>query len=157
MNLRILKKLSKRAAVYLPLLGDHREQFRSERDDNYHGMHIRARKHFERCPSIHTDTYGNDEIVIAPRSRAGHRWPYIKVRPPVHPRRGTIMVGATTGYYEPEWDEECAWSALDKLVLCHFTDWSDWEHLRPTRNLNTPAAVFAAADVMLREHGVSLP
>ena len=44
MNLRTLKKLSKRAAPLLPLLGDDRKQFPAERWDNYTGLLIMDRK-----------------------------------------------------------------------------------------------------------------
>lgn len=48
MNLRTLKKLFKRAAPWLPLLGDNREQFCAEAHNNYHGCFIGDRKHRER-------------------------------------------------------------------------------------------------------------
>lgn len=150
MNLRILKKLSKRAAPYLPLLGDRREQFLSEAGDNYHGMIIRARKHWERCASAHADCIRQGEYVIKPKGRAGTRWPFVKVYPPSHPWPGTLMVGAVSGYYEPEWDEECAWAALDSIVRNHFCDW-DEDGPTPTRRLLTPRDVFRAADDILAE------
>lgn len=148
MNLRILKKLSKRAAPLLPLLGEHREQFLSEPGDNYHGMVIRARKHWERFPSVHTDRMRQGEIVTAPAVRKGSRWPYIKVYPPSHPWPRTVMVGAMSGYYEPEWEEECAWGALDSLVRGYFCDW-DEDGPTLTRRLRTPSDIFrAAADII---------
>lgn len=151
MNLRILKKLSKRAATYLPLLGDHRQQFRSEKDDNYHGLIINARKHWERTPSVHTDIMHEGGLVLTPRSRADHKHPFIKIYPGYHPRKGTIMVGAMQGYYEPEWEEETAWGALREIVAGEFTDWSavardDYAVPWLTRSLRTPSDVFAAAD-----------
>ena len=42
MNLRTLKKLSKRAARYLPILGDNRQQFPAIGDENYHHAFIGA-------------------------------------------------------------------------------------------------------------------
>lgn len=153
MNLRILKKLSKRAAPYLPLLGDDRQQFRAEADDNYHGLVIKARKHWERCPSCHTDTFSEGEIVLAPRCRAGTRYPYVKVSMPSHPWPGTIMVGAVSGYYEPEWSEETAWGALDAMVRDHFCDW-DETGPTPTRRFRHPGDVFRAADEMVAERAL---
>jgi len=159
MNLRILKKLSKRAATYLPMLGDTREQFPSERGDNYHGWLITDRKHWDRS-RVRSDYEPRNEYrcrqaaeIMRP-ARSGRP---ILISPPTHPRKGTAMVGATTGYYEPEWDEECAWRALDNLVRGHFTDWDKMEAERVpfggalTRNLSTPSLLFAAADDMLRE------
>lgn len=158
MNLRILKKLSKRAAPYLPLLGDNRQQFPSEKDDNYHGLIIRAKKHWQRCVSVHADAFSSceGEYVIAPKCRQGTRYPYIHVRPPSHPWPGTVMVGAMQGYYEPEWDEECAWSALHSIVTCHFTDWDavareDDSVAWSTRRLRTPADIFRAANDIITE------
>lgn len=158
MNLRILKKLSKRAAPYLPLLGDHRQQFPAEWRDNYHGLLIRAEKHWERHVSVHAEAFRSydGEYVIAPKCREGTRYPYIHIRPPSHPWPGTVMVGAMAGYYEPEWDEECAWGALHNIVAIHFTDWAamaDDEYVGPvlTRRLRTPADIFRAADEMIAE------
>lgn len=151
MNLRILKKLSKRAAPYLVLLGDTREQFRSERGDNYHGFIIRARKHADRVASCHTDMVREGMILTEPKCRASTRHPFIKLYPPSHPRKGTMMVGGMSGYYEREWDEECAYGALWSWVSAHFTDWSDFENLRPTRDLSSVSKLFAAADDMVRE------
>lgn len=148
MNLRILKKLSKRAAPYLPLLGDTRAQFLAEQDDNYHGLVISARKHWDRVGSVHADTYHEGEFVLEPRCRAGTRLPFVKVRPPLHPWAGTIMVGAMEGYYEPEWNEETAWGALNSLVRDHFCDW-DEDGPTPTRRFRNPGDVFRAAAEMI--------
>ncbi|MBP8235695.1 MAG: hypothetical protein KAY22_25705 [Rhizorhabdus sp.] len=155
MNLRILKKLSKRAAPYLPLLGDKREQFPAEWGENYHGLNIWARKHFERTVSVHTDIMREGEMVIAPKCREGSRFPYIKLYPPSHPWPGTIMVGGMSGYYEPEWEEESAWGALHQIVSDRFTDWDavyreDESAPWLTRRLRTPSDIFAAADEMVR-------
>ncbi|MDR6953840.1 hypothetical protein J2X65_003203 [Ancylobacter sp. 3268] len=150
MNLRILKKLSKRAAPLLIALGDDREQFRSERHENYHGMLIRARKHFERCPSCHTDLFGEREMVIEPRCRAGTGLPYVKLYPPHHPRKGTLMVGGVSGGEEPEWSEECAWLALREQVYWSFVDY-DGEELVPTRQLRSPRDFFRAAEDLIRK------
>ncbi|PWJ81568.1 hypothetical protein C7441_110100 [Pseudaminobacter salicylatoxidans] len=147
MNLRILKKLSKRAAPLLPLLGDDRKQFRSAKHDNYHGCYITARKHFERGRSVHADLIIQGEIKNP--AADGRGWIYM--HPPSHPRKGTIMVGAVSGYYEPEWDEECAWSALCQLVHWHFIDIDDEGEPRPTRRLFYPSEVFAAARDMITE------
>lgn len=146
MNLRILKKLSKRAAPLLPLLGDRREQFRAERWENYTGLLVRSRKHFERMRSAHGQCIHEGEI----KRRAADGNGFVAMWPPHHPRKGTVMVGAVSGYYEPEWDEETAWESLLNRVHDHFTDWSE-EPATPTRLLPTPSAVFAAAADMLAE------
>lgn len=151
MNLRILKKLSKRAAPLLPLLQDGREQFASEKHDNYHGYIylIMDRTCWERGRSVHADLISQGEIKKP--AADGKGWVYM--RPPSHPLKGTMMVGGMSGYYEPEWDEECCWSALEALVRAHFTDWDpDHDDVPPlTRDLSTPSKVFAAAHDLIAE------
>lgn len=139
MNLRILKKLSRRAAPLLPRLGDNREQFRAVRGDNYLKTVILDRKHFERGRSANPTLFG--EHMTKWPAKDGDGWIYMK--PPSHPRKGTIMVGAVSGYYEPEWYEETAWDALREIVYAHFTDWEN--DARLMRCLDTPALIFAAA------------
>ena len=158
MNLRVLKKLSKRAAPYLPLLGDNRQQFRAEPFDNYHGLVISAKKHWDRCESLHAEAFRSyeGEYVIAPACRQGARYPYIHVRPPSHPWAGTIMVGGMQGYYQPEWEEQTAWESLCAMVFGEFTDWEAYardDHTGRilTRRLRTPADVFRAADEMVAD------
>ena len=154
MNLRILKKLSKRAAPYLPLIGDEREQFRSERHDNYHGLIIRDRTCWERSPCHPSHEVGvhfrGGERRFCVEARSGHRY---MISPPSHPLKGTVMVGATSGYYEPEWDEETAYGALCQQVSAHFTDWeayaSDDNGPWITRDLSSVSKLFAAADEMV--------
>lgn len=89
MNLRTLKKLSKRAA---PILIAHYglEVFIAERGDNYHGLEIRCHHKPKKC-----------------RRSCDCKW---------HPLKGTPMVGEMSGYYEPEWSEETAWERLGQLV-----------------------------------------
>lgn len=146
MNLRILKKLSARAAPLLPLLGDEREQFRAEPLHNYGMPLIPDRKHWERS-SCH-ETYEGRNDWSAPRgaqivftTRSGRR---MVMSPPSHPRAGTMMVGATTGYYEPEWDEQTAWCALEDNVRAHFTDWNE-DGPTPLRFFRGPGDIFRAA------------
>jgi hypothetical protein len=152
MNLRTLKKLSKRAAPLLPILGDHRQQFRAERGDNYLKCQITDRKHWERGRSVHADCISDREIKTP--ARDGNGWVYI--HPPHHPRKGTVMVGAMSGYYEPEWDEETAWDALKDLVYVHFTDWGEDDALL-TRQLDTVGDFFAAAADMIAELAAEPP
>lgn len=148
MNLRTLKKLSKRAAPLLPLLGDEREQFSSRKHDNYHHEFINDCKHWDR-DRCHPNYAGRNEWLtqrgaeIVFTTREGQR---IVMRPPTHPRKGTVMVGAVSGYYEPEWDEQDAWSALNDIVCNHFEEWSDeGDFIGLTRDLRHPSQVLAAA------------
>ncbi|WPM83121.1 DNA cytosine methyltransferase (plasmid) [Brucella pseudintermedia] len=90
---------------------------------------------------------GGFEIVYL--TRAGHT---VVVRPPVHPRKGTAMVGGMSGYYEPEWDEEDAWSALECIVCHHFSEWDEEsEAFYLTRPLPTVTSIFQAADEIIAE------
>lgn len=144
MNLRILKKLSARAAPLLPMLGDDRKQFRAAHQDNYTGLDIKVRKHFERMRSTHSEP-GQPGSFKRP-ARDGRGWVY--AYPPVHPREGTIMVGATSGYYEPEWDEETAWEALSTFVHNELADWNENGPINwPT--FRNPGEIFAAAARMI--------
>ncbi len=154
MNLRILKKLSKRAAPYLLPLGDYREQFRAGQGRNHHGLVylITDRTCWERGRSVHGDPIRQGEI----KKRAADGKGWVWMAPPSHPLKGTMMVGGMSGYYEPEWQEWCCWQALSSMVLDHFTDWAALEedvNAIPllTRDLSTPSLVFKAADDMLAE------
>lgn len=98
MNLRTLKKLSKRA---LPILLDHYRRglpkvFLAVRGDNYHGLIIRCR---------HYRSGSRDDCRICTTG---------------HPLKGTPMLGEMSGGEEPEWSEKTAWEWLREFVT-----WSD--------------------------------
>jgi hypothetical protein len=139
-NLRTLKKLSKRAAPLLPLLGDTREQFRAKKHENFTSSRIPAQKHWERGRSVHSDCIGDGEIKKP--AADGNGWVY--QRPPSHPLKGTVIVGSVSGYYEPEWDEETAWDALEKIVHFSFMEHRD-DEMFPTRAMRTPSQIFRGA------------
>ena len=160
MNLRILKKLSKRAALLLPLLGDTREQFAAAHErtgDNFHECLITSRKHWKRS-RVHARYVGRNDYrnpraaQIVFTTRAGRR---VLMQPPSHPRKGTAMVGSMDGGYEPEWSEECAWSALLSLVWASYVDWAAAavSNDKPvcTRDLSTPSKIFRAARDLIRD------
>ena len=138
-NLRTLKKLSKRAAKLLPLLGDKREQFMAVKHENYTSSKIRARKHWERGRSVHGDCLCVEDIKSP--AADGKGWVY--QRPPSHPLKGTVMVGSVSGHYEPEWDEETAWDALKQIVIFSFMDYRGGKMV-PTRVMRTPSQIFLA-------------
>lgn len=146
MNLRTLKKLSKRASPLLGQLGDNREQFRSEKGEGCISILIADRKHWRRGQCYPAYEGRND--WSSPRgaqrlftTRAGRT---MVMSPPYSPPKGTIMVGAMSGYYEPEWDEESAWEALETIVRDHFTDW-DEDGPTPLRTFRTPADILRGA------------
>lgn len=152
MNLRTLKKLSKRAAPYLSKIGDTREQFLAKKDENYHGLIIRDMNRLERCASAHADVTCEQTHVatISPRCRAGTQYPFVKLSLPCHPLKGTPMVGDVSGYYEPEWDEETAWTALRNWVVGQFFGYdSKTNEVFCTRTFSTPGEIFDAADELL--------
>ena len=134
-----LKKLSKKAAPLLKELGDSRQQFCAVRGENYMGVVIRDRKHWERMRSVSGDTFDRD-IKYKPKN--GNGW--IRLSPPVQPRKGTPMIGGTSGYYEPEWDEETTWEALLTIVYDRFADWGD-DGPTPTRKFRGPGDILRAA------------
>ncbi|MBX8803372.1 iron-containing alcohol dehydrogenase family protein [Ochrobactrum sp. MR28] len=148
MNLRTLKKLSKRAAPLILLLGDDRQQFTATKGEDHHETFIGDRKHWDRRRCAPNYKGRNDwgisrgaEIVFT--TRKGNQ---VVMHTPWHPRKGTIMVGAISGYYQPEWDEKDAWSALDNIVRSHFELYSDeGDFLGLSRVLKTPKHILVAA------------
>ena len=144
MNLRILKKLSKRAAPLLPLLGDDREQFPAEKGQNYQGIAGHDRKHWHRTMSVHPDVR-HGEIKYRPKH--GQHW--VAMREPYHPLKHTPMIGSTIGYYEPEWSESSAWEALVQCVAESFTTWNVGDGAILHRKLDTPTLVFKAAQELI--------
>lgn len=150
MNLRILKKLSRRAAPVLAALGDRREQFSALKGENYHNLVGFPLKNWERSPCHPSyEPAPWDEHRFRITTRAGRA---VVVAEPPHPLAGTIMVGSVSGYYEPEWSEETAWGALAERVRWHFTEYNKVTgDLEPTRLLRTPSEVLEAASAMLAE------
>ena len=144
MNLRILKKLSKRAVPMLALLGDDRQVFAAVKDDNYTNIIIYERKHWERGWSVHADLHDEYEVKsLRPNGR------FVYMKPPSHPRKGTPMVGAMLGYYEPEWEEETAFEALQDIVWNAFANWDDEGRPTRTRSLRTAREIFTAAEEII--------
>jgi hypothetical protein len=138
-NLRILKKLSKRAAPLLPILGDCREQFLARKHESYTSVGGHDRKHWDRMGSVHNIKFPGS---IKYRPKHGKTW--VAMREPAHPLKGTPMVGEISGYYEPEWSEQTAWEALQCIVFEHFTDWTE-NDFTIQRDLSTTRLVLAAA------------
>jgi hypothetical protein len=115
-----------------------------------HHTFIGDRKHWERR-NVRPDFDSRNDWTT-PRGRSivyvTRKGRTVLIEPPSHPRKGTIMVGCVSGYYEPEWDEQCAWSALEDIVRAHSQDWHD-EELVPTRTFANPAEVLSAAREMI--------
>lgn len=160
MNLRVLKKLSKRAAPYLAKLGDSREIFASNERAGGIATLITERKHMRRWPrpkAINRVSDGPHDIV-ARRPGGG----VTVFRQPSDPRKGTLMVGSMSGHETPEWDEEDCWQALRSIVFAHFTDWDLMEAggssspARPLiqRDLSSPSMVFKAADELVSTRAI---
>lgn len=142
MNLRILKKLSKRAAPLLPEIGIcSGKLFPAARCDNYTSSTGHERKHWERGNAAYPCNFSHYHYF---QSRRGLGNPYM--HQPDHPLKGTMMLGWTSGYEEPEWEEEDAWTILRNNVCGHFSDWSDLERGPvPLRRLKNPSAILKAA------------
>lgn len=160
MNLRILKKLSKRAVPVLVALGHKGEFFPAAHaltGENYHGFLILARKHWDRSgchPSFEGrkgqySTKGADDIRYV--TRAGS---HMVMRPPSHPLKGTMMIGWVSGGEQPEWDEECAYRLLLDQIHSHFTDWGAYPDPLPTRRIRSVSDVFVAAADMIEEYNI---
>ena len=115
MNLRILKKLSKRA---LPM---------AEQAGLLKGQECFVAANSDEC---YTGIRGFDTVL-----------------------KGTPMVGAMEGYYEPEWEERTVWEELCGWLYCSITDWrADPPELECPRPKN-PAQIFDKARKLIRERG----
>jgi hypothetical protein len=77
--------------------------------------------------------------------------PYrVVMRPPLHPRKGTPMVGFMEGYDQPEWYEMDAWYALCQLVEGHVFVYDPVTEKTSTSSpIETPAQVLAIAREMV--------
>lgn len=154
MNLRILKKLSKRAALLLLQIDDRGEHFRADPDEGtgHIGILIKDRKHWVRGRSVHDDCYS--ERMIKNPARDGNGWVYMTPDFTMA-RRGTMMVGGMDGGMQSEWSERSAWEALCELVFWNFVnvyvDSSMDGRAEPTRPLDTPSQIFKAAADMIAE------
>lgn len=91
MNLRALKKQSKRAVPFLIAHFGRKTSdfFLDEPGNNYHGVNIR-------CP---------------------HKPGRFRCDCHCHPLKGTPMIGEVSGYYEPEWEERTALEELQRAVM----------------------------------------
>lgn len=121
MNLRILKKLSKRAGLLLSALGDRREQFPAERWEDYTSCGGHDRKHWERN-RYPNPSHWDGNIHIKPHSGKGT---IVLSQRHMCPWPGTVMVGWSSGGYEPEWEEDDAWTLLMQEVRDHWTDYRE--------------------------------
>lgn len=119
MNPRILKKLSKRAAILIDGKCRYAKRYVIQRDDReYLDTTQRVdRKHYARW------------------SGTPNRYGYFA------PLKGTIVYGDLVGYYEPEWSELDAYSLLVEMVVDRFTDWNENAH--EVFKVRNPAQVFS--------------
>ena len=133
MNLRILKKLSKKA---LPLLIKIDPKyaalsFTPDRDEpGYTTSAGHDRKHWDRTPTAHSVLQG--EVVIPRKGKRQDHKPFIWIRAPYDSWPGTPMIGYTSGWYEPEWEERTTWDEL--VQVAHSYNWievarpmEDWQ------------------------------
>lgn len=121
MNLRILKKLSKRAAPHMVALGFTNKQFLAERWEDYTESGRHDRKHWERRRARYPMECHSD-IQIKPRQGEGM---VILSQQYMHPWPGTVMLGWTVGYEEPEWEENDAWTLLRRDVQDHWMEFRE--------------------------------
>lgn len=112
MNLRILKKLSKKAVPLLAHFGfGPRDLFLAKKGESYTDLIIKDRACWDHGRSTHPNCLSEHEQKKP--AADGKGWAYM--RPPRHPLKGTPMVGGEVGYYEPEWEER---TALEELAEC---------------------------------------
>lgn len=121
MNLRILKKLSKRAAPHMVALGFTSKQFSAERWEDYTGTTGHDRKHWDRHRVRNAMEPRRGDVIKEPRQGGGC---IILSEQYIHPWPGTVMLGWNVGYETPEWEEDDAWHLLKCEVRGH------WEECR---------------------------
>lgn len=165
MNLRILKKLSKRAALLLKELGGYDKPYTAEAGDGYTSTCGHDRKHWDRGRDMFPFEPRGREIHIRPRRGAGV---VVLSERYVTPWPGTVMFGWKVGYYEPEWEEDDAWSILAAAVREHWMEYceipgSEDEDGCPDfewvveRRLNSPSAILRAAPEVIEARGGRRP
>jgi hypothetical protein len=122
-NLRILKKLSKRASpLVADMCCDHRlTHFVVEGRDGDTSVIGHDRKHWNRHRAAYSEPWGRSEVFVLARTAGAH--PFICLCEPSTPWDGTPSVGWTSGYYEREWEERTAWEYLLEQVENHTIDW----------------------------------
>lgn len=153
MNLRILKKLSKRAAPHMAALGYSCKQYVAESCDSYTSSSNRHdRKHWVRHRARRPSNLalpGRRHVV--PRRGDGI---IVLSDGAICPWPGTVMLRWSVGYYEPEWEEGDAWSLLKNTVRSH---WGEYREIPCTdgcgglngeyvytRRLRNPSAILRA-------------
>ncbi|RKR79224.1 hypothetical protein [Marinobacter nauticus] len=147
MNLRILKKLSKRA---LPLAKEagillEQELFPADKGECLVTLRKPERKSLDR-------------MRVRPRGFVGDRYVpgksgefYIALYNHPAALKGTPMAGAMMGYYEPEWEEETVWNQLCAWTHCQITNWrADPPELECRRPKN-PSQILAKARELIKE------
>ncbi len=151
MNLRILKKLSKRAEVLLPRINRNLpEMYKAENSEEcYTSSSGHERKHHERNRALYPTWGLSGTRYYMPRHGLSH----VELRQPDCVLKGNVMLGWMDGYEEREWEEDDAWSVLRDSVFNHYTDiihntsiddFGGYE-FRRTRKLNNPAQILKAA------------
>lgn len=154
MNLRILKKLSKRVAPVVQEISKHQGYtcFVADTNDNFTNTRGHDRKHWERMFSKNGDYLCSGDIKTKTKNGSGYIWLSQQY---IHPWKNTEMIGWTYGYYEPEWEEETAWDFFKNHVWSGFNDYesildSEDELGLPNfqwvsrRKLNNPSQYFKA-------------
>lgn len=155
MNLRKMKKLSKRAVPLLEALGHGKQIFLSVKDEGDLKTIINEKKHWNRCPARNVELA---EVVqgfgYRPKCREQRTHKFIIVYPPSAPLKGTPMIGWDEGFCAHEWHEETCWEFLCSIVFWHFVDEKvrfDSVELVATRDFSKPHQVLAAAREMIAE------
>lgn len=161
MNLRILKKLARKARPLVIAIAEKEKRtvaiFEGFDDETPVGSAGKfERKHFDRSATRHVGS----SVVGVPDScgllllakKADRKCPYIRLRSPWGALNGTPGHEWRCCYEVPEYDCEDLYSFLLSLVREHYTDFSEHGmtvHFRP--NLSNPTRVFKLAKQMIAE------
>lgn len=150
MNLRILKKLSKRVKPLIYGKSSGLEFFLADSHDNYTNTHGHDRKHWERMQSGNSECFFKKDIKI--KTKNGF---ILMSEQYIHPWKNTEMVGWMSGYEEPEWEEETAWDRFCSNIWYKFNDYVEVDgcndqdgypkfEWKSKRKLNNPSDYFKA-------------
>lgn len=159
MNLRILKKLSKKALPLLETLWAEKRYrlarpsvFPAVRGECLTNIGRIDLKHHEHRVTYNTCTWPGQRVYPSPLP-GKHR---VLDSQYLCPLKGTPMTGGMVGYEEPEWEEETAWELLRNILFVEFRNWDELGPNPPprtvprlSRDLSTPRQVFTAANDLI--------
>lgn len=163
MNLRILKKLARKARPLVLAIAEKEKRtvaiFEGFDDETPVGSAGKfERKHYDRSATRHVGSsvvgvYDSCGLLLLAR-KVDRKCPYIRLSSPWGALNGTPGHEWRSCYEVPEYDCEDLYSFLLNLVCDHYTDVDFSEHgmtVRHKPNMSNPARVFKLANRIIGE------